>query len=73
MANKATKTFLIIGGQVSPSAVVLAYNGDHAKRKYNEWLSREYSGKEDHGVGLVEITAKDLVLLRGAPITYSKE
>lgn len=72
MANKATKTFLIIGGLVSPSAIVLAYNGDHAVRKYNEWLSREYQGKEDYGVGLAEITTKDLVLLRGVPITFSK-
>ena len=47
------KAFNMIGGAVSPNAVVVAESATDARRIYNDWLEITY-GRRDNGVGVSE-------------------
>lgn len=48
------KAFSIIGGMISPNAVVVAETPDQARTIYNDWLELTY-GRRDKGIGVDEI------------------
>jgi len=63
------KTYSIIGGAVSPSAVVIARTAKQAKRLYNDWLERSY-GRRDEGVGVDLLDPKLVCVHDGGLFCY---
>lgn len=61
------KAFSIIGGIVSPNAVVIAKTWQKAKQAYNDWLELTY-GRRDEGVGIHELTENQVCLCGGLMI-----
>lgn len=64
------KAFSILGGAVSPCAVVVARTAKQAKLIYNNWLELTY-GRRDEGVGISELEEGQVCVHHGGLFCYS--
>jgi hypothetical protein len=62
----------IIGGRVSPNAIVIAPDAMSAQKIYNDWLELS-TGRRDEGVGVYRLEALTVSIYKGGLSTYDKD
>jgi hypothetical protein len=57
-------TYLVSGGAKSPSCVLLAYNKQDCRTKYNKWLL-EHCSRKDFGATITELGEEEILICEG--------